>query len=252
MSDGLQKTINEAVAMRNSISHLTIPTPEYVESVRKALEPVKHRVLTMLAESSYGPQHLDSLQEALDIARAGMIAVSADAIPYLSNGLDVLARTLAEAREFLRDYSRLDNHHETEEELSLDLDSQTQILSSIDQARSYMTPEQAVTANALAPKIKPKLSLDTKITLISLFLTLLFGLIALLPDKQLDRIIEQNDQSIALEQQQLEQGNELLSAIGSIQESLSILVDEIDDASDEPSGEPSGESSMEAGDCHAG
>lgn len=80
---------------------------------------------------------------------------------------------------------------------------------------------------------KRELTLSNAIALIGLFLTIIFGILQMLPDKQLDEIIEQGDTLIAQNEIIIQQQAELVSILHDLENGLHLLTDVVDSIRDE-------------------
>ena len=100
------------------------------------------------------------------------------------------------------------------------------ISASIADAKPFMTPaQQQVCEEQTTPAHTRKLSLSDALAILSILVTIVFGLIQQLPDKQLDAIIDQQETMIEMER---EQNAALISAINSLNATVGRLSDEIE------------------------
>jgi hypothetical protein len=104
----------------------------------------------------------------------------------------------------------------------------------LEQAAPYLPPEtKEECKNAVLPKLKSKrkLTLSDALAILSLLVTILFGIISSVPDKQMERIIAQNE--IIIEQQEeliqlQEEDKDLLDTLNTLSDSINLLSDEIE------------------------
>lgn len=111
-------------------------------------------------------------------------------------------------------------------------------------AQSYISVEQyeeytETIEPALSQKNGHRLTLGVWLSLIGLLFDILFGIVSILPNEQLDRIIQQNDIIIDQQQEMLElkkEDAELRDTLNALIDSINLLSDEIDSLRDEIEG----------------
>lgn len=130
---------------------------------------------------------------------------------------------------------------------------QDALVSAIAIARPYMSPVQIEKAESMVPDIfepappekppksSPKLSFSTLLALFSLLVTIIFGIISTLPDKQLEQIteqnavlIEQNEELYSLEAEKLAVLRQLIETAEDVSDVLDALKQDADAVSDTP------------------
>ncbi len=130
---------------------------------------------------------------------------------------------------------------------------QDALVGAIAVARPYMSPDQIQEAEDIFPDIfepapsgkpkksAPKLSLNTFLALFSLLITIIFGIISTLPDKQLEQIteqnavlIEQNEELYSLESEKLAVLRQLLETAEEVSDALDALEQDPYTVSDAP------------------
>lgn len=100
------------------------------------------------------------------------------------------------------------------------------ITTSLAEAKPFISQEQQqLCENSVVPSLNRKISLSDMLALLSLLLSLWFGLLSLLPNEQLNTIIEQQTLQIEAERKENEA---LLNAIDSLSATVEQLSAEID------------------------
>ena len=114
-----------------------------------------------------------------------------------------------------------------------DLDIRDSIEKSVAEAESFMSPpQQAACKDIIFPKLHCPLSLSDALTIFGILVSILLFLLGQLPNEQLDRLIEQQQQQTEYLEEVVElkhQENEaLMSAIGLMTHTIEQLSDEIE------------------------
>lgn len=112
----------------------------------------------------------------------------------------------------------------------------SQVMRSIEYAIPYMdSDQQEEYAEDVLPKLQDcqdkKLTLSDILTIISLLVTIYFGIISSLPDEQLDRISQQNEIIIEQQEELIElkkEDAELRETLDALTDSINLLTDEVE------------------------
>lgn len=187
---------------------------------------------------------LDSLKQAL--SEISSISIRADA--FLS-GWDSVIREISDTSRLVSQISAESLQGYRDSLLSV----QDALVCAIAAARPYMSPVQIEEAESIVPDIfepappekpkksAPKISISTLLALLSLLVTIIFGIISTLPDKQLEQIaeqnavlIEQNEDLYSLEEEKLAVLRQLLETAQDVSDVLDALDQDPDSVADVP------------------
>ena len=114
-----------------------------------------------------------------------------------------------------------------------DLDIRDSIEKSVAEAESFMSPpQQAACKDVISTKLHRPLSLSDALTIFSILVTIWTTLMSQLPNEQLDRLIEQQQQQTEYLEEIIElkhqENDALMSAIGLMTQTIEQLSDEIE------------------------
>lgn len=104
----------------------------------------------------------------------------------------------------------------------------------LEQAEPYLPPEtNEECKNTVLPKLKSsrKLTLSDVLTILSLLVTIFFGIISSAPDEQMERIIAQNECIIEQQEELIQlqkEDKELLNTLNALSDSINLLSDEVE------------------------
>jgi hypothetical protein len=108
------------------------------------------------------------------------------------------------------------------------------VTDALEYAEPYLPPEtKEECKNTVLPKLKSsrKLTLSDALAILSLLVTILFGILSSTPDEQMDRIIAQNERIIEQQAELIQLQKEdkaLLDTLDSLSDSINLLSDEIE------------------------
>lgn len=106
----------------------------------------------------------------------------------------------------------------------------------LNQVEPYLPPEdkeqcEAIIKPAIEEKSRPHLTLSDALAILSLLITIFFGIVASMPDEQTERIIAQNEIIIDQHNEIIrlqEEDKALLDTLNSLSNSINLLTDEVE------------------------
>lgn len=199
--NSIPNTMNLFLEQYNSITqslHSIMAMPAYLQTVANAVSETQQRFISMYSGIDYqgictAINGFARIQEKIFNSLAGFDAMSYQSI------LNSLANTLAYVEPYLPPEKK-------------------------EECERVILPK-------LSKESRIKLTFSDVVAILSLLVTIYFGIISSLPNDQLDRLIEQNE--IIIEQQDeiarlKEEDEKLLNALNSLTDSINLLSEEVE------------------------